>query len=125
MENKIEKIKVGDLVCMPRRRTPGMGIVLKYSDDLAREGGIDVMKILEETKDIISYTDRAQIFKNAYRLCGDTEFLDQAFYYNAGWARKPKLKFAYVKWMQKPSDYTVKAAFAPEAWYPTEWLKTY
>jgi len=123
--NKTEKIKIGDLVCMPRRRKPGMGIVLKYSDDLAREGGINVMKILEETRELISYTDRAQIFKNAYRRCGDAEFLDQAFYYNAGWANKPKLKFAYVKWTNKPSDYTMKEVFASEAWYPIEWLKSY
>tara|TARA_Y100000034_G_C6533843_1_gene230105 strand:+ start:113 stop:487 length:375 start_codon:yes stop_codon:yes gene_type:complete len=123
--NKTEKIKIGDLVCMPRRRKPGMGIVLKYSDDLAREGGINVMKILEETRELISYTDRAQIFKNAYRRCGDAEFLDQAFYYNAGWANKPKLKFAYVKWTNKPSDYTMKEVFASEAWYPVEWLKSY
>ncbi len=118
-------IKVGDLVCMPRRRERGIGIVIKYSDDLAREGGVNITKILEETKDIISYTDRAQIFKNVYQRCGDTEFLDQAFYYNAGWASKPKLKFAYVKWMKKPSDYTMKAALRHEAWYPIEWLKTY
>ena len=125
MENKTKKIKVGDLVCLPRRRIPGMGIVVRYSDDLANEDDVDAVKILKETKDIISYTDRARIFKNAYRHCGDIEFLDQAFYYNAGWARKPKLKFAYVKWTRKPSDYTMKAAFAPEAWYPVEWLKTY
>jgi len=125
MENKTEKIKVGDLVCMPRRRIPGMGIVVRYSDNLAKEGGINVMKILEETRDFISYTDRSQIFKNAYHRCGDAEFLDQAFYYNAGWVRKPKLKFAYIKWMRKPSDYAMKAVFAPEAWYPVEWLKSY
>lgn len=123
MGNKTKKIKVGDLVCMPRRRKSGMGIVVKYSDNLAREGGVDVMKILEETRDVISYTDRVQIFKNAYRRCGDTEFLDQAFYYNAGWANKPKLKFAYVKWTKRPSDYTMQSG--PEGWYPAEWLKSY
>ena len=125
MENKIEKIKVGDLVCMPRRRPPGMGIVLKYSDDLVREDGVNLLKILEETKKVLSYTDRAKIFNDAFRRCGDSEFLEQAYYYNMAWARKPKLKFAYVKWTQRPSEYTMKASWSDTAWYPIEWLKTY
>tara|TARA_Y100000296_G_scaffold52488_1_gene60103 strand:+ start:221 stop:598 length:378 start_codon:yes stop_codon:yes gene_type:complete len=125
MGNKTEKIKVGDLVRMPRRRTEGMGIVLKYSDDLAAEGGVDVMKVLNETKELIRYADRTQIFKNAFRRCGDSEFLEQAFYYNAGWNRKPKLRFAYVKWIQKPSAYTADILYHDERWYPVDWLKSY
>ena len=98
MGNKTEKIKVGDLVRMPRRRTEGMGIVLKYSDDLAAEGGVDVMKVLNETKELIRY---------------------------AGWNRKPKLRFAYVKWIQKPSAYTADILYHDERWYPVDWLKSY
>ena len=125
MENKTKKIKVGDLVRMPRRRIPGMGIVLKYSDDLDKEGGVNVAKVLEETRDLISYKDRTHIFNNAFRRCGDSEFLEQAFYYNAAWTRKPKLKFAYVRWTHKPSAYTTDTSYHGERWYPVDWLKSY
>ena len=36
------KLKVGDLVCIPRRKNKGLGIVLKHVEDITKE--IDTFK---------------------------------------------------------------------------------
>jgi hypothetical protein len=120
-------IKKGDLVCMYRRKTKGIGIVLKCVEDVGEAIDIKAQEVLEKLQDIkdlgditTAYQIQSDIIKNSPHKDLATDF----FMYNDGWNTKVKLQFAYVKWFSRPSDYSARQVYRDTEWYPMEWLKT-
>ena len=55
----MKKAKVGDLVCMGRRKTKGLGIVLEYCPNAARRTGINIDQYLkyDRSEKYLHYTE--------------------------------------------------------------------
>ena len=84
--------KVWALVKLGRRRTPGLGLIIKVSDCPTRQ-------LTEEEKADMFDPPLDWEATNSYE------------------------KVALVKWITKPSDYTMLSVFKETAWYPLSWLK--
>ncbi len=115
-------MKVGDLVALPRRRTKGLGIVLRYresSEQLSTQ-----LKSWRRSKN--SWKAYVAIYDPAHKLGTDqhTDFADDFFLLN-GWSGPMvaiKTKFVYIRWFKKPSEYRVNEVRCDEGWYPVEWV---
>jgi hypothetical protein len=84
--------RVGALVKLGRRRTPGLGLIIKVSETPTRQ---------------LSSDEKQDLFDPPL----DWEALNS---YE---------KVALVKWITRPSDYTMLSVFKETAWYPLSWLK--
>ena len=84
--------KIGALVMLGRRRTPGLGLILKVSEFPTRGMSDDEKKELFDPP---------------------LDWEAQHSYENV----------ALVKWITKPSDYSMLSVFKETAWYPLSWLK--
>lgn len=129
------KIKVGDLVCLPRRKTPGMGLVLKHLTDVSTLIGIeDPHRLLSEVGSHNWFKREATIVKVADE-CGLLEVTRAFFYYNSGPFKKYKNSFTLVKWFNAPSAWVKQPTKVTEQyagptdvdpmWYPSDWIKAY
>ena len=95
------KVKVGDLVCMYRRKNKGMGIVLEHVEDLIEkaEAGVtfdEFMEALEAIGD--KYTARADYRRKLKSHAKHPDMSTTCLIYNASWAKKPKKEFVRVRW---------------------------
>ena len=126
----MSKLKVGDLVYMPRRKNKGMGIVLKYVEDVTKE--IDTFKddfwttheqMIKEGKSV----ELSDLRKNArihlLEASPERDLLEAYFLYNNRWCRKNKKSFIYIKWFKRPSYYEQMRTTAKEQWHPADWAK--
>ena len=126
----MSKLKVGDLVYMPRRKNKGMGIVLKYVEDVTKE--IDTFKddfwttheqMIKESKP----AELSDLRKNArihlLEASPERDLLEAYFQYNNRWCRKNKKSFIYIKWFKRPSYYEQMRTTAKEQWHPADWAK--
>lgn len=84
--------KVGALVTLGRRRTPGLGIIIKVSETPTRG---------------MSDAEKKELFDPPL----DWEALHSYEH------------VALVKWVNKPSDYSMLSIYKETAWYPLSWLK--
>jgi len=121
------KLKVGDLVCMYRRRAKGMGIVLRYCDDVSEPMGEDAAAVLETYRDfaIRDWRRRDEFKQSICARSGDPDLVFDFFLYNTAFKGKLKKQFAFVRWSKKPSTYSADAVYALSGWFPAEWLKAY
>ena len=120
------KIKVGDLVCMYRRKQKGLGIVLERVDDVIVSSGVglsfdEFFQQLAELKrfDAVN-TFRRKMSERAER----PELIQACLMHNTSWARKPKKQFVKVRWFDRPSDYTTTQMNSIETWCPVDWLRS-
>ena len=122
----MSNIKVGDLVCMYRRKNKGMGIVLEYAPDLIEkaEAGITFPEVMEVINEIGSKYDQRAEFRNSLKKKAKYPDLIQiCLIYNASWAKKPKKEFVRVRWFDNPSMYETKKTKEVEEWCPADWVK--
>lgn len=129
------KVHKGDLVRLFRRKTPGIGLVLK------------------EVEDVTALVVDAEVFDSLYkgycsagdweehRLARDNFVKDSGLDQELAWAFlnysrltsfprngitrdiSVKKAFVYIRWVKKPSEYEVSQTRHTAAWYPVDWLK--
>ena len=122
----MSKVKVGDLVCMYRRKNKGMGIVLEHAPDLIEkaEAGITFAEVMEVISEIGSkYDERAKFRDNLKKKAKYPDLIQICLIYNASWAKKPKKEFVRIRWFDNPSMYEMKKIRETEEWCPIDWVK--
>lgn len=118
------KITTGDLVCMYRRKTKGMGIVLEKIDNMGERIGIDIDTNLAHLKTLRTYAQRRHFQTTCIAESNDPKMAKIFFAYNGqSWCRKRKLKFVRVRWFEAPSNYETASMSENDGWYPADWLK--
>ena len=118
---------VGDLVCMYRRRSKGMGIILRYCGDIGECMNEDAETVMEVYREFaIKDWRRRDEFKTqiCQKSC-DSNLVFDFFLYNTAFQGKLKTSFAYVKWLKRPSNHTADVMYSQCGWFPSEWLKSY
>jgi hypothetical protein len=126
----MSKLKVGDLVCIPRRKNKGLGIVLKHVKDITKE--IDTFKdefwvshaqMIKEGKsgELSDLRKSARI--HLLEASPERDLLEAYFQYNNSWCPKNKKSFIYIKWFKHPSYYENARCRAKEQWHPADWAK--
>ena len=120
------KIKVGDLVCMYRRKNKGMGIVLEYTDDLIvkAEAGVTFDEFMVDIGALSgTFAARSEYRRDLKAHAKYPDMIDTCMIYNAGWARKPKKEFVRIRWFETPSMYETNNTKEIEEWCPIDWLR--
>ena len=120
------KVKVGDLVCMYRRKNKGMGIVLEHTSDLIQKAEADIT--FEEFMSRITelsgtYAARSQYRRELKASAKYPDMISTCMIYNAGWAKKPKKEFVRIRWFETPSMYETNHTKEIEEWCPIDWLR--
>ena len=112
---------------MYRRRAKGMGIILRYCDDVSEPMGEDAETVLEVYKDfaVKDWRARDKFKKSICQKSSDPDLVFDFFLYNVAFKGKLKKRFAYVRWSKKPSTYNADAVYSLSGWFPAEWLKAY
>ena len=120
------KVKVGDLVCMYRRKNKGMGIVLEHADDLIEraEAGVTFDEFMEAIEAIgNNYNSRAAYRRKLKEHAKHPDMITTCLIYNASWAKKPKKEFVRIRWFDNPSMYETNQTKEIEEWCPIDWVK--
>tara|TARA_R110000824_G_scaffold322241_1_gene508951 strand:- start:20 stop:364 length:345 start_codon:yes stop_codon:yes gene_type:complete len=110
-------MKVGELVCLYRRKHKGIGIVLEkktISDEK--------IKIIEIAKKS-DWKQKERLKRKALTDVPHKGLIEAAFLYNL-WQTNAKLKkdFVYIKWFQRPSEYEQTKTTAEADWFPVDWV---
>jgi hypothetical protein len=126
-ESPSPKLQQGDLVFMFRRRHKGLGVVLKYVDNMDECLGGSASGIFEEYK---KFSTNQYRLRDEYRreVCSDSDDPDLAFdffIYNVAFKGKLKTQFAYVRWFKRPSTFAADGIHSLTGWIPAAWLKSY
>jgi len=96
------KIKVGDLVCLPRRKTPGMGLVLKHLTDVSTLIGIeDPHRLLSEVGSHNWFKREATIVKVADE-CGLLKSQEPSFIIIQGPSRSTRTALHWLNGLTRP-----------------------
>lgn len=121
------EIGVGDLVCMYRRRSKGLGIVVKHCRDIGECLGADPETILKTYREyaVKDWRVREQFKLHVCSESCDYDLVFDFFLYNTAYRDKLKVGFVFVEWVKKPSDHSSDAVYSKSGWFPVEWLKTY
>ena len=125
-----KKVKIGDLVCMFRRRAPGLGIVLKKrnTDKVLGEFALEeTLQYLKQSGDYRTKNNtRAKLFNEIEKKINreGKELAKVYLEYNNGWDMKLKKDFVYVKWFNSPSEYEVEKMHQQTCWVPAEWVRS-
>ena len=111
-------MKVGDLVCLYRRKQQGVGIILNKKSLQESE-----LKLIKEAQRA-DWKQKEVLKQHALRITDDAELVHAAFLYNL-WQRNAKLKkdFVYIKWFQRPSEYEQTKTTTDSDWFPLDWAK--
>tara|TARA_B100001123_G_scaffold74689_1_gene84132 strand:+ start:22139 stop:22504 length:366 start_codon:yes stop_codon:yes gene_type:complete len=120
----MSKVKVGDLVCLYRRKKEGLGLVLKKEADLASMGGFEP-ELLYRPPPASKHINWWYAIEEAIRDAIDPKAAQAYVSYNHyGKKKNLKKKFVYVKWIKKPSDYHAEKMHEDEQWIPVDWVKS-
>jgi hypothetical protein len=127
---KIKKtlsLKVGDLVCLYRRRSKGMGIVTEYCDDVSVLMDADAETVMEIYREysIKDWRRRDEFKQTMCSRSDNPDLIFDFFLYNTAFKGKLKKRFAFVRWSKRPSTYQADAVYSSSGWFPAEWLKAY
>lgn len=120
------KAKVGDLVCMYRRKNKGMGIVLEHVEDIIEEAqaGVTFDEFMETVAAYNNnFNDRSAYRSKLKAAAKHPEMISTCMIYNATWAKKPKKEFVRIRWFDPPSMYENKKVREIEEWCPIDWVK--
>ena len=120
------KIKVGDLVCMYRRKNKGMGLVLEHTSDLMQkaEAGVTFEQFMGKIAELSGTpSGRAEYRRKLREHAKYPDMVSTCMIYNAGWAKKPKKEFVRIRWFETPSMYETNHTKEIEEWCPIEWLR--
>ena len=119
-------VKVGDLVCMYRRKNKGVGIILEHTHDLISkaDAGVTFDEFMDALDTIGNkYDARAAYRRNLMNEAKYPDLIATCLIYNASWAKKPKKEFVKVRWFQAPSLYETDRIKDLEEWCPIDWLR--
>ena len=125
-----KKVKIGDLVCMFRRREPGLGIVLKHRNtdkELEQFKLEETLQYLKESGDYRSKNNTRDKLFNEIEKHKNREGAELAkvyLEYNNGWEMRVKKDFVYVKWFNSPSEYEIDKMYRQTCWVPAEWVRS-
>ena len=122
----MSKVKVGDLVCMYRRKNKGMGIVREYVDDLIKkaDAGVTFEEFMEALDAIGSKYDARSVYRRKLKAhAKHPDLITTCLIYNASWAKKPKKEFVRIRWFDTPSLYDTNKTKEIEEWCPADWVK--
>jgi len=122
------EIQIGDLVCLFRRKRPGIGIVLRRSADIFEKLGVDLEKELQKKacsppSKPLEVSQLLDVLDSRYNI-NDKDLINSIYLFNAGWNTKTKTQFVFIKWLQRPSNYDMNEIRREEEWFPSEWVKT-
>ena len=120
------KVKVGDLVCMYRRKNKGMGIVLEHTSDLIEkaEAGVTFEEFMSRITELSgTYAARSEYRRELKASAKYPDMISTGMIYNAGWAKKPKKEFVRIRWFETPSMYETNRTTEVEEWCPIDWLR--
>ena len=113
-------IEIGELVCMPRRRTKGMGIVLGISTPDTEI----IQSLLEIANMSTSWEERINKEQLLLEKVEDREFISNVMTHCTDQTgRSLRRVFAKVHWFRSPSYYTMDRLPNGEKWVPLIWLK--
>jgi len=126
-KSSLSPLVVGDLVCMFRRRSKGLGIVMHYCADIEECMKRNPEEVMESYREfaIKDWRRRDDFKKMICRDSCDSDLVFDFFLYNTAFKGKLKTKFAFVKWFKKPSTYSADAVYSLTGWFPAEWLRAY
>lgn len=126
-------LKKGDLVCLFRRKTPGIGIVMRRHDSVLEElqEGSYYQFFMDMYLDAINWRARKKACDYLIINSELDEDLVYAFLLNNsffGMGGTPNWKnmksdFIYVRWFSSPSNYEASRLEKDILWLPTEWFK--
>jgi len=110
-------MKVGELVCLYRRKHKGIGIVLE-KETLSDEK-IKIIEIAQKS----DWKQKEQLKRKALTGAPQKGLIEAAFLYNL-WQTNAKLKkdFVYIKWFQRPSEYEQTKKTTDADWFPLDWV---
>ncbi len=110
-------MKVGELVCLYRRKHKGIGIVLE-KETLSDEK-IKIIEIAQKA----DWKQKEQLKRKALVGAVPKGLIEAAFLYNL-WQKNAKLKkdFVYIKWFQRPSEYEQTKTTTDADWFPLDWV---
>ena len=119
------KVDVGDLVCLYRRKSKGLGIVIEKIEDVEEELQLStpLEDVLKNLSSMDKYTEKTEYREKLVKLCDNPKVARIFFMYNGlNWCKKPKYKFVRVRWFKRPSAYESMMR-EEENWCPQDWLK--
>ena len=110
-------MKVGELVCLYRRKHKGIGIVLEKKT--LSDEKIKIIEIAQKA----DWKQKEQLKRKAITNTSQKELIEAAFLYNL-WQTNAKLKkeFVYIKWFQRPSEYEQTKTTTDADWFPLDWV---
>ena len=126
-------IKVGELVSLYRRISPGLGIVVECSEDVIEDLGCrdELESFRRRWLETDNWSDRVDLRNDFIDSVVDSEKAQVFLTYNTlFWnlkdtndANRLKTQFVRVKWLQTPSNYGVKKIRSQIGCFPADWLK--
>jgi hypothetical protein len=121
---EIMPIKVGDLVCLYRRKHKGMGMVLEAIEDIEEVSGLDGFECIVKMRSMNSWDSRRDYKMKTIRESKNEDAANLFWEYHE-YAHSPKIKTSFVKvrWFKRPSNYETRTIREDSGWYPTSWLK--
>ncbi len=120
------KVKVGDLVCLFRRKKKGFGIVLEHTPDIIEKAGAGVT--FEEVMDSLqsmrgNYGQGAHYRHELKKKAQYPELVEYCLSCNTSWASRPKKEFVRIRWFESPSFYEMDEQNLVEEWVPIDWVR--
>ena len=123
-------IKVGELVSLYRRISPGLGIVVECSEDVIEDLGCrdELESFIRRWLETDNWSDRVDLRNDFIDSVVDSEKAQVFLTYNTlFWnlkdtndANRLKTQFVRVKWLQTPSNYGVKKIRSQIGWFPAD-----
>ena len=127
------RVKVGELVNMYRRNSPGLGLVIECCEDIVEDLGCreELGSFIGRWLETDDWSDRIDLRNDFIDSVVDSEKAHVFLTYNtlfwnlkdANDANRLKTQFVRVKWLQRPSNYGVKKIRNQIGWFPADWLK--
>ena len=128
-------VETGDLVKLFRRNRPGVGLIIRCTEDVVKEmNNPDLLHELFKSREHGHTWQERNVAISKFLEESDLAMeLAEAFLrYNSFHAYRPltieksvslKVSFAYVQWVKRPSEYAQMQIRRDFGWYPIEWLK--
>jgi len=130
------KLKIGDIACLYRRDSPGVGMVIDKIDNIIDNEVIEVelQALIADWNHGNDFRSRNHAISRFIDKSGLGEDLVMAFLTSNGFYRYSrqaprknmnKINKSYIKifWMMKPSNYNIKIIRRNIDWFPAKWLK--
>ena len=121
------KITPGDLVYMHKRQEKGLGVVVRYIDNIEECIGMNPIEVIQIYK---SHSAKEWRKRDLYRqrVCAQSNDPDLAFdffVYNIAFEDSIKISFVEIEWFKAPSTFNVEGIISTRGWFPVCWIEKY